>query len=207
MDHSESVMEAGLQIVRSFEKSAAALIDLVKETAGCLEEECSEQDAMLRELRDKLSREGLRKKDFDAIMGRLQTRAGELRGEIKTAIEAFLREEGEFVRFLESMVNGTSETTGYLGSERLPKLRECEHRVAAVLMELQIEQATLNGELKRLLSIREGVSIKDFKFSVRTLKLRQDESRGAMGRVIEDFYRARQDVLARWQAAFSACNG
>ncbi|MBI5887707.1 MAG: hypothetical protein HZB82_03235 [Deltaproteobacteria bacterium] len=180
-------------------------MEFINEAAGLIGEYRTEQEGMLRELRDGLAgRIGLRKKDFNNLIEDMLGYGKEAEKRVRESLGALWKEEGEIIKLLKDILTtGKTADIETLKNARLPQLQKKEGDAAKLLMGLQVEQAELSIALKQLLSRGEKTGIKELKAFVRTMDIRRKERIGGLDGLFDELSRVRLDVITKWNGVFS----
>ncbi|MDP3013129.1 MAG: hypothetical protein Q8M92_02720, partial [Candidatus Subteraquimicrobiales bacterium] len=177
---------------------------LVKQANELLKSFHAEQEELASKLRDNLAKgECLRKKDFDLMMESIRAQRKKRENEAAGVLERFQREEEEMIAELRKIITSGERTRleefKTMKESILARQKEREERVREVLRNFHLEQEELGAGLRRLLSKNESVRIKDFKAMVKAVRVQQRERESEVGKMLEDFRRAREEVSAEWQ--------
>lgn len=206
MELHERVRTIGLDLVNSYEKRVKLVNGLVSEAVKRVGRYCREQEELSGQLKENLARhEGMRKKDYDALMETVLEKRRERERETRLSLEKIWQEENEMIDLMREAITGNRNLAEFERMKRdtLSRHREREKEVASTLMKFQLEQEELSTVLKKLISKGREVRIKDFKAMVRTLGNRDAEIGEEIDRLLEEFGRIRQEVAAQWEGLFS----
>lgn len=206
MELQERIRTIGLDIVNSYERRLKLVNELVSEAVKRVNKYCREQEQMSGQLKENLARhEGMRKKDFDALMDTVIAKRRVRERETRLALEKIWQEENEMIDLLREALTGNCNLADFERVKRdtLSRHREREREVVRSLMKFQLEQEELSAVLKKLLSKGREVRIKEFKVMVRTLGNRDGEISEEIDRMLDEFGRIRQEVVAQWEGLFS----
>lgn len=206
MELQERIRTIGLDIIDSYEKRLKLVNELVSEAVKRVNRYCREQEQMSGQLKENLARhEGMRKKDFDALMESVLEKRREREIETRLSLEKIWQEESEMINLLREALTGNCNLADFekMKSDTLSRHREKEKEVARSLMKFQLEQEELSAVLKKLLSKGREIRIKEFKAMVRTLGSRDGEISEEIDRILDEFGRIRQEVIAQWDGLFS----
>lgn len=205
------IVKINIELIASYEKKKRLVMEFINKATGLIGEYRTEQEGMLKELRDGLAgRVGLRKKDFDNLIEGMLGHRQSTEKRVRDALEALWKEEGEIIKFLKGILTtGKTADIETLKNARLPQLKKKEDDAARLLTGLQVEQAELNIALKQLLSMGEKAGgkkagIKELKAFVRTMEVRRKERIGGLDGLFDELERVRFDVIAKWNGVFSA---
>lgn len=205
MKTSEHIVKINFELTASYEKKTRLVMEFINEAAGLIGEYRTEQEGMLRELRDGLAgRIGLRKKDFNNLIEDMLGYGKEAEKRVRESLGALWKEEGEIIKLLKDILTtGKTADIETLKNARLPQLQKKEGDAAKLLMGLQVEQAELSIALKQLLSRGEKTGIKELKAFVRTMDIRRKERIGGLDGLFDELSRVRLDVITKWNGVFS----
>lgn len=206
MELQERIRTKGLDLVNSYEQRLKLLNGLVCEAVKRVNIYCREQEELSGQLKENLARhEGMRKKDFDALMESVLEKRRKSESETRLALENIWQEENEIIDLLREALTGNCNIADFekMKTETLSRHRDKEKEVARSLMKFQLEQEELSIVLKKLLSKGREVRIKDFKAMVRTLLNSDGEIGREIDRLLEEFGRIRQEASAQWDGLFS----
>lgn len=202
MEFQQRLRNMGVEIIDSYERRLKLVNNLICEAVRQVNNYCREQEEMSGQLKENLARhEGMRKKDFDALMETVLARRRERETETRQKLEKIWQEEGEMINLLRETLTGDCNPAdfGKMKSEALSRHREREKELAKSLIKYQLEQEELSAVLKKLLSKGEEVRIKDLKSMVKTLSNRDSEAIGEIDGILDEFDMIRQEVAAQWE--------
>ncbi len=206
MEFQERLRNMGLETIDSYEKRLKLVNVLICEAVRHVNNYRREQEEMSGQLKENLARhEGMRKKDFDAMMEAVLARRRDRETETRQKLEKIWEEEGDMINLLRDTLTGNCNPADFekMKVEALTLHREREKDLVKSLMKFQLEQEELSAVLKKLLSKRGRVRIKDLKSMVKTLGNRDGEAINEIDGILDEFDVIRQEVAAQWEGVLS----
>lgn len=145
--------QRGLSIIESYEKRVRAVLALITETTKLVEDNCREVEVVTRRLRENISRQGEDKEaGIKADMAGIFEGLGRSETDINETISEIWHGDDEIVEILKQTLTGNaSYVFDLLISEILPRHKERERAIVALLIKFHMDQMILNTTLKSLL--------------------------------------------------------
>ena len=190
-------------ILNSYEKRVDVVGKVMNETTALLKRLSKEQAEMALQLRDTLAKkESLRKRDFDYLLEDVVLRNLDEEKKVKKLLGDFQKEEKKMVAKFRNILTGTEKIKlsdfGLLSKKILERLDRREKEVSDVLRSFHIGQEELAGGLRKLVEKGDQIRTKDFKALTESLKLRQLEKEGEIGKLLNTFGKVQEEVKLRW---------
>ena len=209
----QDIRDLAQSIVDSYEMRVKTVSALMKEAAEALRNFRVEQEEAIARLRDDLAtNKSLRKKDFDSMIKGLLTRRADKEKEVSEVLEGFRSGGEETVAGLRRFLTDEGkvlrlEDFAHLKGDILARQEERERKAAEVLREFHREQEELNAALRKLLSKGESATIRDFRSTIRALKLQRQERENELGDMLKELERVHDEATAEWQRVIATTMG
>ena len=164
----ENILSLIQQILTSYETKISATGMLIDKTHELLQESEKSLEKVSGQLRETLADSvSLRKKDFDNIIGEMQSQRAERHREIKKALNEFIFVHKETASQLRELVtdNQPKNIADFKAalSDIQTRHDEKEEKVRRLLKDFYDEQEAIMAGVHRLLSNNKSVKVKDFK--------------------------------------------
>lgn len=206
MDLQKRIRSIGLDIIDSYEKRIKLVNLLISEAVRHVNDYCGEQEELSGQLKENLARyEGMRKKDYDALMENVLARRTEREIETRQTLEKLWQEEIEMINLLRKALSDGYDLAEFekIKDDMLLRHRERENEVARSLMKFHLEQEELSAVLKKLVAKGEKVRVKDVKALVKTFGKPVREISDEIDTILVEVGRIRQEVSSQWAGVFS----
>ena len=176
----------------------------MQETTLFLKRLSKEQAEMALQLRDILAKkESLRKRDFDYLLEDIVLKNLGKERNVNKVLRSFQKEEEEMVARLRNILTGSEKIKlsefKLLSKEILERLDRKEKEASDMLRNFHIEQEEFARGLRKLVEKGNQVKAKDFKAVTESLRLRQIEREGEVGKLLSDFGKVQEEVNLRWE--------
>jgi len=204
MEVREDLRELANSVIDSYEMRVRTVSTLMNQAYHFLKGFQMELEDMIVRLRDDLARaESLRKKDFDRMISDIIERRRQREEEAEQSLKLFHEQEEEMITRLRKIILGGNrsslEDIEAIKEDIYRRQKEREKRIIKALKCFQIEQEELRVGLKRLLSKREGIKIKDFRTMLKSVRAQQSDRDAELIKMLDDFEVVRDKVQTQWQ--------
>ena len=191
-------------LIKGYEERVTIVTQYMVQAADLLAQLRSEQDAMIAQLRDNLAeRRSYRRKDFDAVVGRLVSGRRQRLESLPRLIEDFRGQGHAVVGKLREFLTGNAAEVARawpeLKNEMLSLQRMRERNISRALKRVHIEQEELCRGLKGLLAKGERVRIADLKGVVREIDAVSPKELVDLAEVLRDCRSACAEISEAWQ--------
>ena len=191
-------------LIKGYEQRVNTVTAYMTQAADLLTQLRGEQDAMIAQLRDALAeKQSFRRKDFDALVGRMVSERRRRQESLPRLIEDFRSAEQAVVAKLRQLLTGNAADVALawpeLKNEMLSLQRMRERNISRALKRVHIEQEELCRGLKGLLAKGERVRIADLKAVVREINAVSPKELVDLAGVLRDCQLACAEVSETWQ--------
>ena len=190
-------------ILNSYEARVKVVGNVMRQATSLLERLSKEQAEMALQLRDTLAKkQSLRKRDFDYRLEHIVLLNLDKKKKVNEVLENFQKEEQEMVGRLRDILTGSEKMKlsefRLLSGNILERLGKREKEVSEVLRGFHVEQEELAAGLRNLVKKGDQIRTKDFKALTESLRLRQLEKEGEIGKLLGEFGKVQEEVNLRW---------
>lgn len=192
------------EIVSSYENRINTIGTIVDNTHRILEEFKDDRTQMGTELKNTLAKEeSLRRKDFDNMMKDVLSLQDEREKEVRDLLKTFLDEQKELAETIKRiMSNGEKmridDFRKMMGNIQARQEKR-EEEVKLMLTEFQNEYKEMAESLRSLLNKGEAIRIKDFKRTIKDIRLKQMEREEEVKKRLDEYRKERSDMASCWQ--------
>lgn len=191
-------------ILNSYETRVRVVGKVMQETTAFLKRLSREQGEMALQLRDTLAKkESLRKRDFDYLLEDIVLKHLDKEKKVNEVLENFQKEEEGMVARFRNILTGTEKIKlsdfRLVSKEILERLDRREKEVSEMLRSFHIEQEELAAGLRGLVEKGDQIKTRDFKAMTESIRLRQLEREGEIGKLLSDLGKVQEEVSLRWE--------
>jgi len=203
MGIAEDMKRLGMEIVSSYESRISAVAMSIDSTHRILEDFKIKRVEISNQLRETLAKEGsLRKKDFNEMMKDILSHQDEREKQVRDSLKTFLEEQKRIAEIIKKnlaegkkvKINDFKKMLQDIQARQ--KTREDE--VKTMLKEFRKEYEEMATSLRSLLDKAEAIRIKDFKETIKNIRLRQMERVKEVRARMNEFRTEHQDMASQW---------
>jgi len=203
MGIAKDMKKVAQEITYSYQARISTVAAIIDDTHLLLEDFRNRRNEMSSQLKETLAREeSLRRKDFDNMINDILVAQDEREKQVKNLLKTFFQEQREIA---ETIRKNLSEGQRVRIDEFKKILQDIqvkqkarENEVNTTLREFQKEYKEMAESLRSLLDKGEAIRIKDFKDTIKNIRIRQIGRANEVKTRMDESKKERQNTASQW---------